>query len=240
MAHATSQGLKQESGPLTIVAQTYLPQIEPRGVTSQSLTDYNGLVKTMEDKIAASGGETSDKEQLTEQEVEARDIALAEIRRIQGGAKRSFPKGSPQLKEFFVGEKNNHSTALLIKWAKGIATAWDKYTTVLTTKGNLVAADKDALVAAAASLGSVDSTQESAKHKDVPEATAQAWQAMDAVEEAADFIYGAASAQFYNKPEILGQFEAIKPLRYAVVRVSKKNITTAAKVPAQSVDTAKK
>jgi len=239
MAHPTSQGLKQESGPLTSLAQTYLPQLEPRGVTSPVITDYNGRVKTMEDKIAASGGETSDKEQLTEQEVAARDIALAEIRRIQGGAKRAFPKGSPQLKEFFVGEKNNHSTALLIKWAKGITTAWDKYATVLTTKGNLLAADKEALVAASASLGSVDSTQESAKHKDVPEATAQAWQAMDAVEEAADFIYGAASAQFYNKPEILGQFEAIKPLRFAVVR-AKKNITTAAKVSAQSADTAKK
>jgi hypothetical protein len=56
MAHPTSQGLKQESGPLTTLAQTYLPTLEPRGVTSQSLTDYNGLVKTMEDKIAASGG----------------------------------------------------------------------------------------------------------------------------------------------------------------------------------------
>ena len=179
----------------------------------------------MEDKIAASGGETSDKKQLTQQELEARDILLAEIRRNQGGAKRSFPPGSPQLKEFFIGETNNHSTAIMLRWAKGIATAWDKYAALLTTKGNLVPADKDALVAAAAALGSLDSTQELAKHNDAPEATSQARQAMDAVEKAADFIYGAVSAQFYNKPEILGRFEALKPLRYAVERASKDDTT---------------
>ena len=61
MAHPTSQGLKQESGALTTLAQTYLPKLEPRGVTSQSLTEYNGRVKTMEDKIAAPGWHDKEK-----------------------------------------------------------------------------------------------------------------------------------------------------------------------------------
>jgi hypothetical protein len=59
--------------------------------------------------------------QLTAGEADAKDQLLADVRRIQGGVKRTYPRGSAQWKEFFVGDAFNHSTSLLLKWAAGIA-----------------------------------------------------------------------------------------------------------------------
>lgn len=218
MAHSTSQGLVLEEGALCVFATTHLSDLEKRGVTSDFLSKYGALTTKMEDTVAAAGGKTSDKEQLTGTKLAAKDELLADVRRIQGGVKRVFPKGSPVRKEFFVGEYFNHSTALLLKWEEACAKSWDKYKDQLITKGNLVQADEDTMVANATILQGIDSTHEVAKHADAPEATAAALQAMADVEAAADFIYGAAEAEYAKQPVILGEFEKLKPLRYAVRR----------------------
>ena len=121
---------------------------------------------------------------------------------MQQGAKRTFPKGSPQLKEFHVGEEYNHSTALLGKWAADIAAAWTKYKTDLIAKGRLLQKDVDTMVANASVLASTDATQENAKHVDAPEATVAALMAMEEVEKAADDIYGAAEAEYAKNPQV--------------------------------------
>ena len=134
---------------------------------------------------------------------------------MQGGAKRTFDAGSPQLEEFYVGERYNRSAGVLCKWAGGIAKAWEKYKADLIAKGNLVQEDVDTMVANAAILGNANATQENALHVDSPEATSAAQKAMDDVEATADFIYGAARAAYAKNAQLLGEFEAIKPLRYS-------------------------
>ncbi len=221
MPHPTSQGLSQECGALIELTKPHLPELEKRNVTQVLLDKYAAQTKTMEETVAAAGGKTSDKEQLTAGEFTARHELLADVRKMQGGAKRTFPRGSPQLKEFFVGDKFNGSTAMLLKWANGIAGAWTKYSASLIETGNLIQADVDTMVANASLLRSVDSAQEAAKHADVPEATAASQKAMDDVSAIADFIYGAASAEYARNPQLLGEFEKLKPLRYAVPRPPK-------------------
>jgi len=218
MAHPTPEGLAQEEGALCVLATKHLSELQKRGVTSAFLTDYAAKLQNMQDAVAAHTGKTSDKKQLTVGELVAKGELLADIRRIQGGAKRTFPKGSPQLKEFYVGDKYNQSTALLGKWATGIAKAWEKYKTDLLAKGNLVQDDLDTMGSNASILQSADSSQENAKRIDAPEATTAALKAMADVEAAADFIYGAAEAEYAKKPEALGEFVALRPLRYAVER----------------------
>ncbi|HUI29680.1 MAG TPA: hypothetical protein VLX91_05650 [Candidatus Acidoferrales bacterium] len=216
MAHATPEGLTQEQGALCILATTHLADLQKRGVTADFLTAYAAKLKTMQDAFAAHTGMTSDKEQLTVSEQVAKDQLLADVRRMQHGARRTFPKGSPQLKEFHVGEDYNRSTGLLGKWAGEIATAWDKYKMNLIANGNLIQDDFDSMVANAAVLKNTDAAQENAKHVDSPGATVAALSAMAAVEKAADFIYGAAEAAYAKDPAMLGEFEKLKPLRYAV------------------------
>ena len=216
MAHPTPEGLAQEEGALCILATSHLGELQDRGITADFLTDYAAKLKAMQDAFAAHVSETSDKEQLTVSEQVAKDELLADVRKMQSGAKRAFPKGSPQLKEFHVGERYNHSTALLGKWAIDSAAAWTKYKPVLISKGRLLQKDADTMAANAAILGTTDATQENAKHVTAPEATTAATQAMEAVEEAADSIYGAAEAEFAKNPQILGEFEKLKPLRYAM------------------------
>ncbi|HUI28872.1 MAG TPA: hypothetical protein VLX91_01555 [Candidatus Acidoferrales bacterium] len=225
MSGTTSQGLAQEQGALSVLATSNLQSLEKRGVTSDFLAKYKTLAGSMETTVAASGGKRSEKMQLSASELNAKDQLLADIRRIQGGAKRVFEQGKPQLKEFFVGEYFNHSTGLLLKWSSGIEKAWDKYKNSLLSQGNLVQDDLDSMVANAAALQSVDSTQENAKHVDAPEATAAALKAMADVEAAANFIYGAAEAEFAKNPKVLGEFERLKPLRYAVQRNPKSQPT---------------
>jgi len=218
MAHPTSQGLVQEQGALCILATSHLPELQKRGVTTAFLADYSAKLKAMQDAVDTHIGKTSDKKQLTAGEHVAKNELLADVRRMQQGAKRAFPKGSPQLKEFFVGDKYNYSTGLLGKWADGIAKAWDKYKTDLVAKGNLVQEDVDTMVSNATILGNADATHENAKHVDSPEATSAALKAMADVEKAADFIYGAAEAEYAKNPQLLGEFEKLKPLRYSVER----------------------
>jgi hypothetical protein len=66
---------------------------------------------------------------------------------------------------------------------------------------------------------------------------------MDAVEAEADFIYGAATAEYAKNPEMLGKFEALKPLRYSVDKTKKDatpTTTTPTTAASASTDTAKK
>jgi len=216
MAHATPEGLAQEEGALCILATTHLTDLQARGITTEFLTDYAAKLQKMQDAFAAHAGKTSDKKQLTASEITAKNELLADVRKMQQGAKRTFPKGSPQLKEFKVGDKFNYSTALLGTWAAEIATAWTKYKADLISKGRLLQTDVDTMVANALVLKNADATQENAKHVDSPEATAAALQAMKDVEDAADGIYGAAEAEYAKNPQLLGEFEKLKPLRYAV------------------------
>jgi len=216
MGHPTPEGLEQEEGPLCIAATKYLTQLGPRGITADFLTGYAAKLQAMKDAFAAHLGTTSDKKQLTVSEQVAKHELLLDVHIMQEGAKRTFPWGSPQLREFHVGEKYNRSTALLVRWAGEIAVAWKKYETELTNKGRLIQKDVDTMVANSAILGSADATQENAKRVDAPEATVAAWQAMDNVIDAADAIYGAAEAEFAKNPQVLGEFEKLKPLRYSM------------------------
>ncbi len=218
MPHPTSQGLAQEEGALSLQTQPCLPDLEKRGIDAAYLQNYSAKTSSMEATVAAAGGKTSDKEQLTESEAAAKDELLADVRRVQRGVKHTFKQGSPQWKEFFIGEYFNHSTALLVKWANAIVAAWDKYKTELIQKSGLIQADIDSITANVAKLQTVDSSQEMAKHADAPEATAAAQKAMAEVEEIADRIYIAAESEYAKDPVKLGEFEALKPLRYAVRR----------------------
>ncbi len=218
MPHPTSQGLAQEEGALFLQTQPCLPDLEKRGIDDAYLQNYSAKTSSMEATVAASSGKNSDKEQLTENEATAKDELLADVRRVQRGVKHTFKQGSPQWKEFFVGEYFNHSTALLIKWAKAIVAAWVKYKDELIQKGGLIQEDIDSVTANVARLQAVDSSQELAKHTDAPEATAAAQKAMAEVEEIADRIYIAAENEYAKDPVKLGEFEALKPLRYAVRR----------------------
>jgi len=216
MAHATPEGLAQEQGALCILATSHITDLQKRGVNQQFLQSYGSKLKAMQEAFAAHTGKTSDKEQLTASEQTAKNELLADIRKMQGGAKRIFPAGSPQRKEFHIGELYNRSTGVLVKWAGEIQKAWDKYKADLIAKGNLVQEDDDTMVANAAALTNTDAAQENAKHIDSPEATSAALMAMADVEAAADFIYGAAEAAYAKDPVTLGEFESLKPLRYAV------------------------
>lgn len=221
MAHATPEGLAQEEGALNISATARLTDLQERGITAEFLTMYAARLQNMKDALTAHIGKTSDKEQLTAGEITAKNELLADVRRIQQGAKRTFPKESPQLKEFHVGEKYNRSTSLLSLWATDIAAAWTKYKADLTGKGKLLQKDVDTMVANNSILTNADATQESAKHIESPEATAAALRAMAEVEDAADAIYAAAEAEYAKNPQVLGEFEKLKPLRYAVERSPK-------------------
>lgn len=216
MAHPTPEGLAQEEGALCILATAHIPELQERGITTEFLTGYAAKLKAMQDAFATHTGKTSDKMQLTVSEQVAKNELLADVRKMQGGAKRTFSKGSPQLKEFHVGEMYNRSTAILVKWATDIAAAWTKYKADLIKKGQLLQRDVDTMVANASVLSTTDATQENAKHVDAPEATAAALLAMADVEDAADTIYSAAEREFAKNPQLLGEFEALRPLRYAV------------------------
>jgi len=215
MPHPTCYGLTQEKGALVLLATDFLTDLGKRSVTRILLDKYATDTGTMEDVAAAARGTTSDKEQLTDREVAAREELLLDITRIQRGVKRAFQTGSPVRKEFFIGEKHNFSTARLTLWARSIATSWPKYSADLISKGGLIQGDTDTMVANAAILSDVDSKQEIAKHSDAPEANAEVQKAMAVVEADADYIYGAAEAEYAKNPEVLGRFEALKPLRFS-------------------------
>ncbi len=223
MAHSTPEGLEEEHGALIIQVTPRLEELTPRGIDATFLDAYTARLQEMRDAVGTHLGETSDKEQLTDSEIAAKKELLADVRRMQQGAKRSFPKDAPQLKEFHVGEKYNRSTALLCGWAADIAKAWTKYQASLTTKGKLIQKDVDTMNANAAVLTSTNASQEHAKRVESPQATAAALEAMAEVEAAADDIYGAADAEYAKNPQLLGEFERLKPLRYAVNRSPKGN-----------------
>jgi len=90
MAHPTSGGLTQEQGALCILATSHLTDLQKRGVTQQFLSDYAAKVKAMNTAVANHTGKTSDKEQLTASEQAAKNELLADVHKMQQGAKRTF------------------------------------------------------------------------------------------------------------------------------------------------------
>jgi hypothetical protein len=240
MAYPTSRGLAQEQPVLLKAARPLLPQLDKRGITEQTFTEYETRTTVMKEKVAGKGGKISDQKQLTANEAAARKALQKEMRNIQEGVKKTFPKGSPQWKEFYIGEKDNSSTSRLLEWTIGIGKGWDKYKPQLIQKGKLLQTDKDALDAAAAALKAVDTDQESAKTVDSPEASAEKKQAINAVIEIADSIYTAIEREFRNDPATLSKFASIKELRFAPVVGGDEQAADASQTPSAASDTTKK
>lgn len=215
MPHAISEGLSQERIALTPRTLLHIERLQKRNVTQILLDKYGAKDATMQEVVAKNRGKKSDKKQLTEGEEAARSALLVDIQKVQNAAKQTYPVGSPQGEEFFVNERHNYSTAKLIKWAKGIQTSYPKYSAVLNEKAGLIQEDVDKMVADAQALSGIDANQETAVRIDCPESTAEVQKAMKEVSDIADFIYTAARLEFANEPAILGQFEALRPLRFS-------------------------
>ena len=231
MSHISSEGLAQEQRVLTDLCTTYIDRLQKRGITTQKLTEYTGLVQAMLEKGALAGQTISDKKQLTKSEETSRKELLKIISKIREGVKDTFPAGSPQLREFHVGDKPANSTALIIEWASDIAKAWLKYKDTLIAKGGLLQSDIDEMTAAAEALASTDTRQEIAKSKTSPEATAAFNDAMNAVKEAADFIHGKAEIEFSKDKSILLEFHNVKNLRFTAPAKAKPETPPAQPAP---------
>jgi hypothetical protein len=213
MATISSEGLAQEHRVLAELGTTYASRMEKRGLTAAKFTSYAGMIDDMEEKRTDALGTNSQKKGLTGKEANMRQDVLTLIRPLQEAAKKSFPKGSPELKEFHVGDIISDSTPLLLAWAKDTAAASVKYLSTLAPRG-VLQADIDALNAAAGELKQTDTKQETAKLKVRPEATAAFAASVRAVIECADSIHTAAGLEFAKEPAVLAQFEAAKKLRY--------------------------
>jgi hypothetical protein len=168
----------------------------------------------MKEMAGGKGGKVADQKQFTKDERSSARALRKEMSNVQGGFKKAFRKGSPQWKEAHIGEKDNGSTARLLLWAPDVTKAWEKYKPALIAVGRLVQADIDAMNAAAAVLASNDTSQETARNVETPEATAKKNQAKQAVITAADGIYTAIDRQFHNDSAALAKFAAIKELRF--------------------------
>ena len=214
MPYPSISGLCHEQPVLTAAVTPLLPQLEKRGITQQTLSDYASQTQAMKESSAGKGGKVSDQKQFTKSEKDAVHTLRKELRNVHGGFKRTFPQGSPQWKEVHIGEKDNNSTARLLIYSADTAKAWEKYKSVLTAKGRLVQADVDAMTAAAAVLQSTDTTQETAKSVDTRDATAKKNQAKQIVLTTADSIYNAIEREFHNDTATLAKFAAIKELRF--------------------------
>lgn len=214
MGTITSEGLAQEQRVLHELCTTYSSRLQLRGITPERLTDFTTTIAAMEKQRTDSGHVKTDKRDLTIQELQQCTTVIGNIKKIQQGAKNTFAEGSPQLKDFHIGEKLFVSTPLVIGWAKDLLENWESYKDQLTTKGGLIQADIDELRTAVTALEAADTAQELAKKKGAPEATAAFKAAVAAAKLAADALHGIAAVEFKNEPEILKQFELAKKLRY--------------------------
>ena len=214
MSTISSEGLAQEQRVLSELCTAHQARLQARGVTAEKLTAYAQLVGDMEAKRAASDQAQSAKQQLTQQEQKKRDEVLARVRGIQAGVKNSFATGSPQYREFHVGEKPNNSTSVVLGWATDIGAAWTKYKDAITASGGILQKDLDDLKAAADALAIIDTAQEVAKKKEGPEATATMKHAMENVEDVAEFVHTVAKAEFLQDKTTFAQFEQARKLRF--------------------------
>jgi hypothetical protein len=232
MATISSEGLAQEHRVLAELGTTYASRMEKRGLTAEKYTSYAGKIDDMEERRTDTLGTNSHKKGLTGREADLRQDVLTLIRPLQEAAKKSFPKGAPELKEFHVGDVVSDSTPLLLAWAADTAAASVKYLSTLAPRG-VVQADVDALNAAAGELSQTDTQQETAKLKVRPEATAAFAASVKAVIDCADSIHTAAGLEFAKEPAILAQFEAARKLRYEMTPKAKQ-VSAPAPSPAPS------
>ena len=214
MSTISSYGAAQESRVLTGTVKTYLERLIERGVTEDLLINFGNDTSDMETKRAAMGDTRSGKKQMTEDEGVDRTEVLDIIRRVQSGVKLVFPSGSPQWKEFHIGETPNNSTPKALGWVVDIENAFNKYKDALVAKTGLIPRDIDVLKAAAKKLSDTDTQQELKKKIEAPDATSAFQQALAKVIETADFIHNAAAIEFRKEEAILRQFASAKDLRY--------------------------
>jgi hypothetical protein len=220
MGTISSEGLAQEYRVLAELGTLYAPRFEKRGVTAAKFKSYADTIGEMEKKRTDTLGTNSQKKGLTGMEAELRQEIITLIRPIQESAKKSFPKGSPELKEFHVGDVASDSTSLLLAWSADIPAAAVKYLTVLAKRG-VMQEDIDRLLEKADELKQTDTQQETAKVKVRPEATAAFYASVKAAIDFADTIHTAAGLEFAKEPAILLQFDAAKKLRYEMPGKSK-------------------
>lgn len=233
MPTISCNGLEQESRVLIPIATNQLTRLQKRSITQETFTNYSDYVKTMLAEEAKTGDVVTSKEVLTDSEEQARGIVLKAINRIRGGAKRAFPKGSPQLKQFHINDNFHSSTKILLSWVNDIKQGWETYKTQLTTKGKLIEDDFTAMNTAAELLRSTDTSQEVGKKEGVPAAYKALVAAKNAVIAIADEIHTAAENEFSNEPDLLNPFRQARQLRFNTPARKKEPAETVTPAPAQ-------
>ena len=214
MSSITSEGLAQEQRVLNDLCSLYTARLQLRGITPERLTAYAATVTAMEKQRSDTTQTGTNKLDLTQQEEQQRTALSALVKKVQQGAKNTFPDGSPLLKDFHIGERLTSSTPLTIAWGKDLLAQWLTYKDVLIAKGGLIQTDIDELQTAIQALEATDTAQELAKKKGAPEATAAFKNAMETARQTADSLHGIATVEFKNEPNVLKQFELAKKLRY--------------------------
>ena len=213
MSTISYYGVAQEIRLLYQTIPPYYPRIEERNVNEPYMLGLLKKSDEMSAKQTETGSVRSDKEQLTENEVAARLDVRDYIRVIQRGVREAFPGGSPQWKEFHVGEVFESSTARLIAVAADAVNGFEKYKDVLVTKGAVIERDRNNLVNAVAVLSATDTKQEHAKKSGSPDTTKAFHDSLDELVALVDFVYAAISAEFKKEPAVLKKFAEIKKLR---------------------------
>ena len=214
MPTISCNGLEQESRVLIPLGTKQITRLQKRAITPETFTAYDECVKTMLAEEAKTGDVVTTKEVLTESEAQARTGVLKAINRIRGGAKKTFPKGSPQLKQFHVNDNFHSSTKILLGWVNDINKGWETNKVPLSTKGKLIEDDFTAMNAAAELLRSTDTSQEVKKNDEVPGAYNALVAAKNAVISIADEIHTAAENEFSDEPDLLNPFHQARQLRF--------------------------
>ena len=214
MPITTPSGLARENHVLTGISSEYKARLEHRGVNDELLSNYAVSTEDMETKRASVEDARSKLLQLTEQESKAKVLLGICVRRVLEAVKNTFPKKSPQWKEFHVGKSLTNSTSGKIGKAKDVASACAKYQTELKAGAGLVQKDLDDLTAATTQLNAIDTQAEIFRKKSSPEATAALAKAIEEVSLIANFIHAAAAAEFVMEPKIAKQFSLARKLRY--------------------------
>ena len=214
MPTITSYGLEQEARVVPSLIAEYTERLQKRGVTDERFTQLLTKVTTMTTARAAALGAVKGKKKLTISEAAARKEVVSYMGVIRRAVRLVFPEGSPEREEFHIGETGSSSTKIVLGYADDTVVAWIKYKNQLVEKGALED-DYTNLVGAIALLRSTDTTQEKAKSKDAPDATAAFVAARNAVKEDLDDIENRVEMEFPKEPEVLARFREVKKLRYS-------------------------
>jgi hypothetical protein len=227
-------GLEQESRVLIPVGTKQITRLQKRGITPETFTTYGEYVTTMLEEEAKTGDTVTTKEVLTQTEEQSRTDVQKAINRVRNGAKKTFPKGSPQLKQFHVGDNFHSSTKVLLGWVNDINKGWETNKALLISKGKLIEDDFTAMNAAAELLRSTDTSQEVKKKEEVPQAYTALAAAKNAVISIADEIHTAANQEFSEEPDLLNPFRQARLLRFNTpARKKEPDETVVTPAPAQ-------